>query len=282
MSRWKVTLSSLAVLSLTLTGCGTDDPESDAKSEPTSTSTPTPTLTAAQVAACDALIEAPAATFAAFNESGPDGLTLEAWQKIGSHYSTIATGTTGAAQASATTVVDTITEAGETKNLKLLESDEFNAAAIASAAAGPEQCGYASTDFEAMEMPAKKKGGNPEYHYTSLPKTLTAGNHSLSLNNQGKTFHEVIVVRLKDSYEGTLEDFKKLPDEEAFKVVEGGTITFAAPGTTSILNAELTPGRYIFYCHIPLMDPKTNRPILGEQGPIWHFVLGMAEEVTVS
>lgn len=276
MTRWKHTLVAAAVCGLALSGCGSK--ENDDK--PAASDKPTPTMSAAQQAACDALVAEPADSFAAVARVGdPSKLTAADWQHTGEQFTTIAAGTTGAAQQAAQTVADTIDEALSTKNMKLLDSDEFGAAQGLAATAGRADCGFKAVDFKVHEHPMA--GMNPEFKYEGLPETLEAGTYSLGLTNKNKNFHEVIAVRLKDSFTGSAEDFAKLPDPQLFAAVEGGGFAFAPPGQTGMLNTKLEPGRYIMFCHIPLDDGKGN-PKMGPHGPIWHFTIGMKQLVTVS
>lgn len=277
MSRWKKTLAVAAVCGLALTGCG--EKENDDKK-----AAPEPTMSAEQKAACDALIAAPADFFMAQiqAEGDPAKFTPEQWTGFATQYAAIEAGTTGEASTQAGTVADTIDEAVSTKNFKLLESDAFLGSFIGVGSAGTEQCDYEAVPGEIKEMPAATPKDKPEFHWVGLPKAMDAGKYGLTVKNPSKTFHEIIAFKLADSYEGTLEDWKKLDDAAMGKISEGAAVTFIPPNATSVLNVDLTPGRYIFFCHIPLMDAKTQAPVMGPRGPIWHYVLGMAQEVTVS
>lgn len=290
MSRMRTGSALAAVLLISLSACSSKDDDSKAADdESTTTSSETPEdstgstdepagLTAEQTAACDALLQIPILN----GQLGPNEPSKAMMKQFQELYTTVAAGTTGEAQAAATSVADTIDEALATGNKKLTDTDEFFMSMGVPAAAGRDVCGWEATDFKAHEKPGATKQDPPELHYMGIPEQMSAGLHSFGLANEGQNFHEVIIVKLKDEFTGSKDDFLALSDEEMFGQADGGpTVAYAAPGTTGILNAELAPGRYIFFCHIPLMDKK-GEPIMGERGPQWHFTLGMAEEVTVS
>lgn len=270
MVRWKIAVP-FVVLSLAVTACG--DSDDDDKDEKASDE---PTMSAAEQKACDALQQIPQVFF----RVGPNDPSEEDTLELQGLYADVAAGTTGEAQAAAQSVVDTVQEAIDTENMKLLDSDEFFGQTLVPLGAGVDTCGYEPLDIMTHEEPAAMKGENPEFKYMGVPDELDDGTYAVRLENKAKNFHEVIVVRLADDYEGTLEEFKMLPDEEMMKVVASGGVTFAPPMSTSVLSVELTEGRYVFFCHIPLMG-KNGKPVMGQMGPIWHYNLGMANEVIV-
>lgn len=278
MVRWKIAVP-FVVLSLALTACGDSDDEDDKDKK----ASDEPTMSAAEQKACDALVAAPGVILQAAGETP----TAEQQGQLSALYTDIAAGTTGEAKAAAEAVVATIAEAQETDNMELLESDEYTASLGAPAAAGRDLCGFEAVDYNVTEHPHGKMA--PEIKFNGLPAELDAGTYSLGLENKGKQFHEQIVVKLKDDYTGTLEEFKAASDEEKFANIEGGGVAYSPPTMTGYLNADLTrPGRYIVFCHIPLSNEKgvpigeNGKPAKGPQAFVWHFDLGMAQIVTVS
>lgn len=277
MVRWKIAVP-FVILSLALTACGdSDDDDNDKKASDE------PTMSAAEQKACDALVAAPGIILQSAGEN-PTGEQLEQFSAL---YADIAAGTTGEAKTAAEAVVATIAEAQETDNMELLDSDEFGANMGAPAAAGRDLCGFEGVDYSVTEHTHEDEP--LEIKFNDLPEELEAGMYNFGLENKGKQFHEQIIVKLKDDYTGTLEEFKAAPDEEKFASIEGGGVAFAAPTMTGYLNADLSrPGRYVVFCHIPLMDKKgvpigeDGKPAKGPQAFVWHFNLGMAQIVTVS
>lgn len=276
-------VASVTALSLTLAGCGSDNSDSaDSADGPASSSeSPSPTVTdtptAEEGAACTSLVELQRA-LAGIGGEKPDKKTL---LKVQGLMTEIAAGTEGEPSTSAQSAADTISEALDTKNMKLLDTDEFFGSLISPASAGRD-CGFTPLDIDIEEMPAAKKGDNPMYHYMGLPDTLTPGTYSIGMASQSKAFHEGIVVKIKDSYTGTKDQLLALSDAKMSAQFDGPpTVGYAPPETTGFVNADMSaPGRYLVFCHIPL-EGKGGRPVMGARGPIWHFLIGMAEEVTV-
>ena len=280
--------ASVTALSLTLAGCGSDDADSadgPASSSSASTSespeSPPPASTEAptgeETAACTSLLELQR-TLAGIGGEKPNKKTLLNVQGL---MTAIAAGTEGEPSASAQSAVDTISEALDTNNMKLLDTDEFFGTLISPASAGRD-CGFTPLDISIEEMPAATKADNPMYHYTGLPEGFAPGTYSIGMTSQSKAFHEAIVVKLKDSYTGTKDQLLELPDPKMFAQFDGApTVGYVPPDSTGFVNADLSaPGRYLVFCHIPL-EGKGGKLVMGARGPIWHFLIGMAEEVTV-
>lgn len=284
-TRRRLAAASAIALTLTFTACGSDDSDSadgPASSSPSASespsSSPTDSLTAEQTAACTSLVEYQQ-TMGGIGGGSPDKKTIK---KIQALMTAIAAGTEGEASTSAQSAADTISEALDTNNMKLLDTDEFFGSLIVPASAGRD-CGFTPLDLTIKEMPGETKADNPMYHYEGVPEELTPGTYSIGMTSESKAFHEGIVVKLKDSYTGTKDQLLKLPDAKMAAQFDGSpTVGFAPPDTTGFVNADLNaPGRYLVFCHIPL-EGKGGKPVMGENGPIWHFLIGMAEEVTVS
>ena len=106
------------------------------------------------------------------------------------------------------------------------------------------------------------------FNLSGLP---TAGPHTVSVTNQGKEVHEVVVVRLAAG--ATMEAViawlaggeKGPPPGEPFAGVSG-----LAPGQVQDFTADFTPGTYGLICFVPAPDGKP------------HFVHGMTMTFTVS
>ncbi|WP_460844700.1 hypothetical protein [Nocardioides ultimimeridianus] len=277
-ARLAAAFSVAALVSAAAAGCGSQDDTSNA-TDPASVASSTPTLSAQQTAACAALLKVPVLIPQMGHGDGPPSPKVLA--KVETAMKTIAGGTTGRARAAATSVASTIDEATSTKNFKLLEADDFQASLLAPGVAGVTTCGFPETDARIVEMAPMKKGDTPMFHYRGVPATMTAGTHSIKITSQSGNFHEMTFVRVKDATTRP-KDLLDLPDKQFAKVAAGAPfLTLVAPKGTSYLNVDLKPGRYIVFCHVPLMDKKGNL-IMGSRGPIWHFDLGMATALTVS
>jgi len=278
------TVAAVSALTAALTACSSsDDKDADASDGPKQTASEA-TLTAEQQAACDGLLDAAGAMLtlsAGESEEGPSDAQLT---EVADLYGTLQAGLTGEEQTAAGRVADTLREVVETQNRALLEDEAFFTSLQAPAAAGRELCGYDAVDVMAHETPAATADGDPEMSFMGLPETLPAGPLSLGLTNDAENFHEAAVMKVKDSFTGTLEDWKKLDEKAAQEAAEIVGVTLAPPQASGFVNLDLAPGRYFVICHVPLMDGAgpDAQPKMGENGPIWHYSLGMASEVTVS
>lgn len=123
-------------------------------------------------------------------------------------------------------------------------------------------CGYESVDVSAVE-----------YAFVDLPTTLPAGQASFSLTNDGEEPHEMILFRRADGETRPIEDILALGEEEAGGAIAFTGVTFAEPGQTGYLAAELEAGGYATVCFIPVGG--------GEEGPP-HFTEGMVAEFEVT
>ncbi|HJQ88916.1 MAG TPA: hypothetical protein VJ820_15795 [Propionibacteriaceae bacterium] len=103
-----------------------------------------------------------------------------------------------------------------------------------------------------------------------LSQPITAGRHTIRVENAGPQPHEVFIAKL--------EPGKKASDLLAWVEKQngpppgqplGGTTTFVT-GTHQFITADFTPGTYALICFVP--DEKDGKP---------HFVHGMAKEITV-
>jgi len=121
-------------------------------------------------------------------------------------------------------------------------------------------------DLEAVEISAI------EYAFVGAPAELPAGRVSFALANDGVEEHEMVLFQRAAGVTDTLEDLLALPEEEAFSKLRFTGVAFGAPGTTSHVAVDLTPGTYFLVCFIPQG---------GEDGPP-HFTGGMQHTLTVT
>lgn len=111
---------------------------------------------------------------------------------------------------------------------------------------------------------------------TSTP--ITAGTHTIQVDNKGPQPHEVVVARLDDGK--TLDDlmawFQSGETPEAIPMTKPparfmGGIAAMEPGMTEYFTANFTPGEYVLLCFFP--DAKDGKP---------HLEHGMVRQFTVS
>jgi uncharacterized cupredoxin-like copper-binding protein len=104
-----------------------------------------------------------------------------------------------------------------------------------------------------------------------LSKPLTAGRHTIRIDNAGPQEHEVVIVKLDSGKEAV--DFAKWGEKMTGKppgTLHGGT-SGIMPGGKAFVEVDLAPGRYGLICFVP--DSKDGKG---------HYMHGMAKTVTVS
>ena len=104
-----------------------------------------------------------------------------------------------------------------------------------------------------------------------LSKPLTAGRHTIRIDNGGPQEHEVVIVKLDEGKEAI--DFAKWGEKLTGKppgTLHGGS-SGIMPGGKAFVEVDLAPGTYGFICFVP--DAKDGK---------MHAMHGMAKTVTVS
>jgi hypothetical protein len=109
-----------------------------------------------------------------------------------------------------------------------------------------------------------------DYAFTpSAP--LTAGTHTIRVENSGPQLHELTIERLAPGK--TLADWQRwLAGGMRGEPVSAPAGGLAGPdvGKVGLVTITLTPGHYLFLCYVP--DSKDGQP---------HFLHGMVEEVAI-
>ena len=136
-----------------------------------------------------------------------------------------------------------------------------------------------------------------DYAFEGVPEIAASGAELTFTNDSGVEFHEMVVFRVVDGEERTLEELLELPEEESESLIEFQGVLVAMPGEegfnpeaegTSVAVGEA--GRYAIVCFIPQgADPAVveeamagateGPPDLGDGTP--HAFLGMAAEFQV-
>jgi hypothetical protein len=153
------------------------------------------------------------------------------------------------------------------------ESDDYAEASDAIDAFLESDCEWETMDVEATE-----------YAYTADLGGVEPGVVGFDFSNAGSEFHEMVLVRINDDVEESVEELLALPEEEAEAMTTFVGVSFQAPGDSGTLYADLDPGRYAFFCFLPVGATPENMEALesgeGEEGPP-HFTQGMFEEFTI-
>ena len=136
-----------------------------------------------------------------------------------------------------------------------------------------------------------------DYAFEGVPEIAASGAELTFTNGSGVEFHEMVVFRVVDGEERTLEELLELPEEESESLIEFQGVLVAMPGEdgfnpeaegTSVALGDA--GRYAIVCFIPQgADPAAveeamagateGPPDLGDGTP--HAFLGMTAEFQV-
>jgi len=136
-----------------------------------------------------------------------------------------------------------------------------------------------------------------DYAFEGVPEIVASGAELTFTNGSDAEFHEMVMFRVVDGEERSLEELLELPEEESGALIEFQGVLVAMPGESGFSpEAEGTAvpvgeaGRYGIVCFIPQgADPAAveeamsgvteGPPDLGDGTP--HAFLGMAAEFQV-
>lgn len=254
--RSKIMAAALtAILVLGIVACGDDDDSDEAGSEAAGDTTTT-TEAGLGTEACDAVLGV--GTALANGPDGPptteylEGEFLPAVDAVLTADVDELNGPATELQAAAQTFID----GGEV--------DEATVFGLYGelAAATHTGCGYEQVDVSAVN-----------YAFVDLPATLPAGTASFALANEADEDHELVLFRKDDGETRSAEELLALPQDEAEELVTFTGVTFASPGETGYVAADLEAGTYFVSCFLPVGG--------GEDGPP-HFTEGMVTEFEVT
>jgi hypothetical protein len=135
-----------------------------------------------------------------------------------------------------------------------------------------DSCGYRTVEVSAVD-----------YSFDTIPTSLPTGRTTFVFTNNGAEIHEMVVFRINDGVTETVDELLALPEDEAFEKVTFTGATFGVQRETDTETFELTPGRYVALCFVPIgttaVEPDDGD--VAEPGPP-HFTEGMQAEFTVS
>lgn len=169
--------------------------------------------------------------------------------------------------------------------------------AIVFAACGTE----AEVDLEAdadLPGPGTVSVSAVDYAYEDVPASISAGSKIALKNNSDKEVHEIVVQKIAEGEERSIDVLASLPEEEAGKVATFVGVVVAFPGAEGVYpEGEFTldePGRYGFFCFIKTgADPAAYQKAAEDaaagiefdpnkiEGGAPHVTQGMYAEVTV-
>ena len=153
-------------------------------------------------------------------------------------------------------------------------------------------CGGSSATQGTIEITAN------DYSFAGVPETVAAGSELTFTNASAAEAHELVVMKIADGEERTMEELLALPEEESESLVQFQGVLVALPEQDGVnpegpgTSIEVTePGRYAIVCFIPQgADPAVleaamtggeaeGPPEMGDGTP--HAFLGMVAEFQV-
>jgi uncharacterized cupredoxin-like copper-binding protein len=164
-------------------------------------------------------------------------------------------------------VAATVRRALETRDDSGFEEEQFAQSDEAIDQWVADNCGYDQIDVAAVD-----------YAFEGVPETLPAGPVTFAFSNEGEEMHEMLLLRYKDP-NTTIEDLMKLSDREAQSKVDFLGASFGPPGASDVESKELTPGKYVMVCFVPV-GSTSEKAARKAKGPP-HVARGMSAEFTV-
>lgn len=138
-------------------------------------------------------------------------------------------------QEDATVVADTLRESG---------GDAFDDPAFVESITVVDEYALANCGFEAVEVTGL------DFSFEGIPDELDAGVVGFSFTNDGEEPHEMLVFRINDDVDASVDELVQLPEQETEGMIELQAATFAEPGQTTYTFSDLEPGRYGAVCFV--------------------------------
>lgn len=275
-SRRLIAATAALASALFLAGCASDDDPIATPSEPVATQSPTASAAPSVDEFCDAKV----AIDAAFLAGGPpeeegDATASPSPEEIGEGisaafselYEDYARTAQSDVKAEVEKQVAALEEAIDEGNPEFFFEPEFAAADKVVDDFLVAECGFERISATTVD-----------YEFEGLPTVSPAGVTALEITNEGEEFHEIVLMRINDDVEESVEELLEMDEEEVEgKIVPAGVV-LAMPGTSAINFFDLAPGRYAVLCFIS-KDSDAEHDFQGEGPP--HFTEGMLEELEV-
>ena len=276
-TRYRAGLSMIAVAALALSACGDDDDDDAADDTAPATATPT-----TDGAVTTTSVATPPTTDATTTTEGTTTETTAATGAGSDEFCTTvveaeAVATAGPDVDFETATEEEVTAAMEEFSAALLpmldqlaenvpdevasDLETIDSAFRTSMETGDDpfsQPGFAEADRSIDQYIADNCGFDVyavravEYEFEDVPTEIETGIVGFELQNEGREGHELVLFRINDDVDLTLEELAELPEEESQSMVEFVTAAFAEPGGSDFTFNDLRPGRYGILCFIPV------------------------------
>ena len=129
------------------------------------------------------------------------------------------------------------------------------------------ECGYGQISITATDDA-----------YQGIPATLGAGAVGLTLNNQGREAHQVLIVRINDDVTEPFSALLDLPPDQRMQTAAALGSVEADPGQVGTLFLRLAPGRYGVADFLSQGSTSLDAPGSGDP----NYLLGLHAEFTVA
>lgn len=174
----------------------------------------------------------------------------------------------GAVEGMADALLEPIANLDEEGFFAATESETYREdAAVVDEFIGAE-CGFAEVEVTGID-----------YAYDADLESIESGTVAFDFSNEGTELHEMALIRIADDSTESIEELLELPEEEAEAKTTFVGVSFAAPGESDVMYADLEAGRYAVICFIPTGSTSMESAETAEGPP--HFTQGMVREFTV-
>lgn len=135
-----------------------------------------------------------------------------------------------------------------------------------------DNCGYETLALAATE-----------YAFGGVPETVPAGIYVIELANIGVELHSMYIGRVKDRVTETLEEFLAMSPAEGSQLMTDVVDIVVAPDEVGFWIVDLSPGRYIALCFLPVGATPEHMPEIeaGTFDALRHHTEGMSAEFVV-
>ena len=154
----------------------------------------------------------------------------------------------------------------------VIPSDDFFAAATSVGDYMADNCGYQVIDVAATD-----------FAFDGIPADADAGKTLIRITNDGTEYHEVVLQRVQQGETRSVDEILALP-EEGGGLLEYLGYAFAPPGLGSWTVVDLSAGRHVAMCFVPIGATTTEALQSGQfdDAAQLHAMQGMFTEMQVS
>lgn len=118
-----------------------------------------------------------------------------------------------------------------------------------------------------------------DYAFEADLDGVEAGTTAFEFTNEGSEFHEMLLMKINDGVTESVEELLAMSEEESAELATFVGVSFAAPGASSTMFADLEDGRYVMLCFIPTGTTSMEDAETTDGAP--HFMNGMVREFNI-